>query len=307
MHCSRRDVLKLAATAVGGALVAHAQEPAMHFPADARQRLAVTSYPFRAYFESPTNPGRKANVPGMDMLEFPKFVMEKFGVPNINPLGVHFRSTDPAYLDAFRAAVAKAGSHIVDFGLGGADFYDPSSDGKKAAVAYGCKWIDIAARLDSPSVRQHLNIRKGEKPQAEVAAEGLRQLAEYGAKRKVVINLENDNGVAEDPFLIVEIIEKVNSPYLRALPDFGNALLGHDEQYSEKGVAAMLGHVYNMCHVKDSVEEHGKLSKVNLPRMFELAKQHSYRGYFSMEFEVEGQDPITGTKRLIKETLENLV
>jgi len=282
-------------------------EPKMQFPSQPRDRLAVTSWPFRTYIESPTNRGRKTSVPGMDLKNFPAFVVEKFGVRNINPLADHFSSTDDAYLAAFREAVDKAHSHLVDLGLAGKYFYDPDASTRQSAVEYGRKWIDIAVKIGSPSVRQHLQVRHQQKPDAATAAEGLRQLAEYGAKRNIVINLENDNPTAEDPFLLVAVIEKVNNPYLRALPDFGNSLIGHDEEYNARAVKAMLGHAWNMCHVKDSVEgENGQMRKVDLARMFGLAKQSSYRGYYSMEFDTDAGDPIAGTQKLVQQSLQYL-
>jgi len=243
----------------------------------------------------------------MDVKEFAAFVVEKFDIRNINPLADHFSSTDTAYLQALREAVDKAGSHLVDLGLAGKHFFDPDPAVRQSAVDYGRKWIDIAATLGSPSVRQHLQLRPGQKPQAALAAEGLGQLAEYGAKRNMVVNLENDNAIAEDPFLLVAVIEKVNSPYLRALPDFGNTLIGHDQDYNARGVKAMLGHAYNMCHVKDTVEaDNGERVKVDLARMFGLARQSGYRGYYSMEFDTTAGDPVTGTKRLVEESLQYL-
>src|SRR5947207_2396470 len=105
---SRRDLLKkLPFFVLANSL------SAANFPTKARERLAVTSYPFRTLIDSPTNRQRDTTAPGMDLKEFPAFVVEKFGVYNINPLSDHFHSSDPAYLDSFREAVAKAGSHIV--------------------------------------------------------------------------------------------------------------------------------------------------------------------------------------------------
>ncbi|MDQ2842731.1 MAG: sugar phosphate isomerase/epimerase [Acidobacteriota bacterium] len=241
------------------------------------------------------------------MKEFPAFVVEKFDVRNINPLATHFSSTDAAYLHAFREAVDKAGSHLVDLGLGGRNFYEPDPAARQSALDYGRKWIDIAVTIGSPSVRQHLAVKKGEKPDVATAADGLGQLAEYGAKRNIVVNLENDNAIAEDPFVLVAVIEKVNSPYLRALPDFGNSLIGHDREYNERAVKAMFGHAWNMCHVKDVVErDKGQLEKIDLGTMFELAKQSSYSGYYSMEYEIDAGDPIAGTQKLVKESLQYL-
>jgi hypothetical protein len=48
-----------------------------------------------------------------------------------------------------------------------------------------------------------------------VAADSLTVLADYGGQHNV------DSLVSEDPFFLVAVIEKVNHPYLRGLPDFG--------------------------------------------------------------------------------------
>jgi sugar phosphate isomerase/epimerase len=253
------------------------------------------------------NRDRKPSVPSMDIKEFPAMVVERFAVYNVNPLLSHFSSTDPAYLESFRGAVAKARSHIVDLGLPGRCFATTDTSTAEAAVRDGSKWIDIAAAIGSPSVRQHLSARPGEKPDLDAAAIHLARLADYGGKRNIVVNLENDNPVAEDPFFIVNAVEKVNNAYLRALPDFGNSIVKYGEEGNEKAVAAMLKHAFNMCHVKGTLQsDAGRTYHVDLARMFAIARQSSYRGYFSMEFDTNGGDPFVGTTKLIDETLHYL-
>lgn len=243
----------------------------------------------------------------MDLTQFPKLAVDRFGIHNINPVVDHFRSTDAAYLESFRKAVADAGSHVVGLGLSGGLFYSSDSNERENAVNASRRWIDIAEAIGSPSVRQHVHGRKGEKPNVDLAAQSLGKLAEYGNKRSVVINLENDNPVSEDPFFLVSVIDKVGSPYLRGLPDFGNSLIAHDSDYNQKAVAAMLKRAYNMSHVKDVVASHtGQNKTVDLKKLFALAKASSYRGYFSMEFDSGQGDPFAGTKRLVKETLQYL-
>lgn len=243
----------------------------------------------------------------MDLKDFPAFVVKEFGVYNINPLTSHFRSTDARYCDEFREAVSKAGSHMVDLGLGGRPFYDPDEAKRNDAVAYGKQGIDIAVIVQSPSVRQHVSGRKGLKPDVGLAVESLGQLAEYGSKRNIIVNLENDSPVAEDPFFLVEIIERVNSPYLRALPDFGNSLVGHDREFNERAVKAMFKHAYGIAHVKDTVLAHdGKVYSVDLESMFKIAKAGGYRGYFSMEYDTGSGDPLQGTKNLVEKSLKYL-
>ncbi|HEV2500115.1 MAG TPA: sugar phosphate isomerase/epimerase family protein [Terriglobia bacterium] len=281
--------------------------PHFDFPTAPRQRLAVTSYPFRELIDSPTNQERDKSKPGMDLKDFAAMVVRRFGVHNINPLGAHFRSTDSGYLQEFRAAVAKAGSHLVDLGLGGGHFWDPELSRVQASIDYGKKWIDIAVVLGSPSVRQHLNGSPHVRPDVTRAAANLGRLADYGATKGIAVNLENDSLRNEDPFFIVEVIEKVGNPYLRALPDFGNSIRGHDAAYNQRAVAKMFQHAFNMAHVKDTVAgDDGKLYKIDLAKMFAIAKASGYRGYFSMEWEDSAGDPFYGTERLIRESLRYL-
>ncbi len=93
----------------------------------------------------------------------------------------------------------------------------------------------------------------------------LSRVAEYAAKKNVVVHLENDNPVSEDPFFIVQVIEKVNSPWLRALPDFGNSVAAHDEDFRIAPWMRCLPMPMAICHVKDGeVDEQGKASHVDL-------------------------------------------
>lgn len=284
-----------------------AAEPHLDFPTQPRDRLAVTSYPFRAWLVSPTNHARDPQKPGIDMCQFPAMIASRFGVYNVNPLGDHFASTAPAYLEKFRAALAAAHSHLVGLGLGGATFWDPDRARCQAAVDYSKKWIDIAAALGSPSVRQHMRGSRGASPDVDRAASTLGRVAEYGAKKNVVVNLENDSPVNENPFFIVKVIERVRNPYLRGLPDMGNSIRGHDAAYNQRAVAQMFRHAFNMSHVKDALaKQGGGAYHIDLARMFGIAKAAGYRGYFSMEFDTSQGDPYEGTKRLIRESLQYL-
>lgn len=283
------------------------REPHLDFPAAPRARLSVTSYPFREFIASPANHGRDPKQPGMDLKEFPGMIAQRFDVHNINPLLDHFASTEPAYLDAFRKAVEDAGSHMADLGLGGRKFWDADPAQREAAVNYGKHGIDIAIAVGSPSVRQHLSGSRGVQPDVDLAAKSLGKLADYGASKNIVVILENDSAIVEDPFTIVKIIEKVNNPYLRALPDLGNSLEGGDADFNKRGVTGMFKHAFNMSHVKDEVMgAGGKSYKVDLPGLFAVAKDSGYKGYFSMEFEIRLADPYVGTQRLIDETLKYL-
>jgi sugar phosphate isomerase/epimerase len=139
-----------------------------------------------------------------------------------------------------------------------------------------------------------------------LTADTLARNAEYGAKKNVVVHLENDNPVSEDPFFIVQVIEKVNSPWLRALPDFGNSLAAHDEAFQDRAMEAMFAHAYGICHIKDGeVDDKGQASHVDLAKAFAALKKHGFKGYCSIEYDAPG-DPYKPTTALVEATIKYL-
>jgi len=300
---NRRSFLQAAAAApLGRALFA--AEPVIKFPTDSRARLAVASYPFRAFIDSGHNRDRDKSKPGMDLKQFPAMVREKFNVRNIEPLDSHFRSLEAGYLLELREAVEKAGMHVINIPLGvRASLYDPDPAKRTIGVENAKKWVDAAVTLGSPSVRVHIQGAPGVAPDVSRSVESLRAIADYGAQKNIVINLENDDPKTEDAFFLVKIIEQVNSPYLHGLPDFCNSMLKGDEKYNYDAVAAMFRHAYNISHVKDSEVDNGKVFRVDVGKTFAIAKKSGYRGYYSMEWEGEG-GPYEGTQKLIDDSLK---
>jgi sugar phosphate isomerase/epimerase len=279
--------------------------PQMQFPAEARERIAIASYPFRDFIV------RREDKPGsgkMELKEFAAHVSAKFNIKKIEPWSAHFRSLEKSYLEELRSAVAQAGGAIVNIAVDG-EHSPYATDGpeREKAVAFSKAWIDAAVVIASPSVRTNIPPAKDAKPDVERAVESLKRVAEYGAAKNVVVNLENDNPVSEDPFFLAKVIDKVNSPWLHALPDFANTLAAYEEEYAYKGIEAMFGRAYNISHVKETEVGDGKdkVAHVDLPRTFGIAKRHGYRGYFSMEWDSPG-DPYAGTTGLIEKTLKNL-
>ena len=289
---------------IGTALAAD-PGPSMQFPTAARERIAIASYPFREFIA-----GREEKAGGgekMELQEFAAHVSAQFNIKKIEPWSAHFRSLEKAYLEELRAAVEKAGGAIVNIAVDGEySPYAADSAEKERAVALSKQWIDAAVAIGSPSVRTHIPAAKDSKPDVERTAESLKRVAEYGAAKNVVVHLENDDPMSEDPFFIVKVVEKVSSPWLHALPDFGNSVAAHDDDYAYKGVDEMFAHAYGISHVKETeAGEKGKIAHVDLAKTFGIAKRHGYKGYFSMEWDSPG-DPYAGTAGLIEKTLQNL-
>lgn len=301
----RREVLKLAGCVASGCVSGFlsAKEPDIRFPAEPRERLAVASYPFRAYIEHPRRPAQKSAMP---LTRFPAMVAERFHVRNVELLGDHFPSTEARYIHDLREAAEKAGTRIVNLPVSPrTSAYDPDPRKRAAAVEDGRKWVDVAVGLGCASIRVHIRAAGNAAPDPDRAAETLRSIASYGEEKNVVVNLENDDPKSEEASFIVKLIERVGSPYLRALPDFCNSMLIGPEQYNYDSVRAMFAHAYCISHVKDSEVDRGKVYRVDVDRTFAIAKASGYRGYFSMEWEGEG-NPYDGTAKLLETSLRNL-
>lgn len=312
----RKFMEECSAAATGACLLAafpsKVSVPSVRFPSAVRDRVAVAAYPFREYIVGwkgwdGKTPGPIPKSRQLELKDFAAHVVEKFDVHHIEPWSPIFPSTEAKYLEEFRTAVEKAHSSVVDIAVDeGHSQYAKDPEERAKALAGSKQWIDVGAALGSPSIRTHIDGAKDSPPDVGRAADTLSRVAEYAAKKNVVVHLENDNPVSEDPFFIVQVIEKVNSPWIGALPDFGNSLAAHDEDFDFRAMDAMFAHAYGICHVKDGeVNEQGKAVHVDLARTFAILKKYGYKGYCSIEYDAPG-DPYKPTAELVEATVKYL-
>ena len=286
-------------------LDAQTSGPNLHFSKEPRERIAVASYPFREFIIGRHD--AKPSAAKMPLRDFPAHVISKFNVRKIEPWSEHFASLEPAYLDELRNAATNAGSSFADIAADGENsIYSADAAERERAMQFSKHWIDVAARLGSPSVRTHIAGFKNAKPDIALAAESLRPIADYAASRNVVVHLENDDPVSEDPFFIASLLDRVNSAWLRALPDFGNSFAALPADEALRGVDQMFARAFAISHVKDAISDPAnKVIPVDIAKVFAIAAKHNYKGVLSMEFDSEG-DPYQGTSKLIAATLKNL-
>ncbi|HEY2821058.1 MAG TPA: sugar phosphate isomerase/epimerase family protein [Candidatus Acidoferrum sp.] len=315
---TRRSFLESLSTLAAGSMIAGATplslfgaspqgKPHIDFPTAPRERIAVASYPFRAFITAPGNRARDAKLKGFPLMQFPAEVVEKFGVHGIEPLAQHFESTEPAYLEKFRTAVEKSKVRIVNIPTHVREsYYDTDASVRQKAIDVSKKWIDVAVVVGSPGVRPHINESKSSKPDVDRTAESLRHVADYAAQKNIVVTLENDDPETEDAFFVAKVIDAVNNPYLRSLPDFANSVLKGDLDFNYRAMKEMFARSYNISHVKDGeADDNGKVLNIDIKKTFEIAKAANYRGFYSMEYDAPG-DPYAPTKKLIELTLQNI-
>jgi sugar phosphate isomerase/epimerase len=278
--------------------------PNIVFPTEPRERISIASYPFRDFVA-----GRKDAQGGgkMELKDFAAHTAAKFNIKKVEPWSEHLRSLDARYLGQIRAAVRAAGGAIVNIAVDGEHSpYASDKTERDAAVAFSKEWLDAAVLLGAPSIRTNMPKAKDSEADVERAAESLSQVADYAAKKNVVVHLENDNPVSEDPVFIVKVIQQVNNPWLHALPDFGNSVAAKPAEYAYGGIKQMFSQAYGICHVKEIVtDEKGQTLRVDMVKTFGILKDAKYKGFCSMEFDSSG-DPYKGTADLIETTLKYL-
>lgn len=282
------------------------QSPHIKFPTGPRARIAVSAWAFRSIIDAPQNDERDPKLPAMDMKDFGAYVREKFNVTNIEPYNRYFKSLEPAYLDQFRNALEKSGTHAVNIAADmDTSYFDANAETRAKAVVEAKKWIDVSVAIGSPSVRTSMSSTKSA-PNLDLAAESLKPVADYAASKNVIVHLENDNLVAEDAFFIVKLVRRVNHPYVHALPDFGNSYGSGDAEFATRAAKALFPLAYAISHVKpSSFTAQGKEMRVDLAGTFAIAKSAGYKGYFSMEYE-GGAEIHAATSKLIDQTLKFL-
>jgi sugar phosphate isomerase/epimerase len=297
---TRRSVLKGAL--VCSASAAFARVPHATFPVDPRARLAVATYPFREFIIAPENHDYDPKMHGMDLASFARFVRTEFKVNGIEPLDSHFPSTEPREVRKLRAAFDTAGVYTVNIPVD--EKVELCSDDaaiRSVGNARYRAWIDVAVLLGSPSIRVWIP-KCSDPSDLSRAVRALKPTLEYAASRNVVVNLENDNPVNASAARSLAAIKLADTPYLRALPDFGNGLMAGDERFNAQAVKDMFVHAWNIAHVKDCEIVRGQRKTASLAELFGIAKASGYRGYFSMESE-SGLDPIVDTKHLLEQSL----
>ena len=201
----------------------------------------------------------------------------------------------------------KAQSAVVNIAVDGEHSpYALDRAEREQAIAFSKKWVDNAVAIGSPCIRTNIPSAKDSKPDLDRTAESLTRVAEYASAKNIVVTLENDNPVSEDPFFLVSLVEKVNSPWLHTLPDFGNTLAAKDPDYAYRGIDAMFSKAYSISHVKSSeTNSQGITVHVDMAKTFGFMKQRGYKGYCSMEWDDAG-DPYQGTADLIRQTVQYL-
>jgi sugar phosphate isomerase/epimerase len=223
----------------------------------------------------------------------------------------YFWADKEVQLPQIKKQIADAGLELAVYSVGN-DFFQPDRKVWEKQMADLLQGIDTANALEvglmrvfSGNHKEGYTLSDG----MEWIIEGLNDGAEYARQHGVVLALENHGLMAGRSDQVREIIERVNSPSLRANLDTGNFLLvGEDPTDAAHALSDLVALVHlkdfakapegQTAHVYkglDGVPYTGAVvgeGQVDLPHIVSILREAGYDGWLSLEYE-GGQDPLT--------------
>jgi len=218
--------------------------------------------------------------------------------------------------DLINSAVSKYGLTLASLSMSN-DFNQEDTQQMRQQVDSVRQWIAVAAELNVPVSRIFGgHIERQDRLDDDVKAsgrqrilDGLGEVVSEAEKYGVVLALENHGGLPCLAGEQVEVIEQINSPYLKATVDVGNYLVGGQEGQIGTAIAAKHAayvHFKDYNKVPDSSLPWGWTishcdvgdGDIDLPACVKALDQAGYDGFAALEF--EGEDEENGIPRSIE-------
>ncbi len=251
---------------------------------------------------------RTINAKDLDPLNFAKVTAEEYGLDAIEYVSTFYRgkATDEAYLKKLKGVADDHGvKSLLIMVDGEGQLGNPDSAARMQAVKNHYKWIHAAKYLGCHSIRVNAASQGSRSEQLKLAADGLGALAEYGAKEKIGVIVENHGGLSSDGSWLAAVMQQVDNPNCGTLPDFGNFMLGDGKWYDRyKGVEELMPYakaVSAKSRAFDPVT--GQETTTDYARMMQIVRDAGYKGYIGIEYEggqVSEKEGILKTKKLLE-------
>jgi L-ribulose-5-phosphate 3-epimerase len=176
---------------------------------------------------------------------------------------------------------------------------DPDAAKRTQAVENHYKWADAAKTLGCLTIRVNAASEGSFEEQQKLAADGLRQLTEYGAKLDVNVIVENHGGLSSHGDWLAGVMKLVDHPRCGTLPDFGNFY----EYDRYQGVADMMPFAKAVSAKSYDFDARGEETKIDYRRMLKLVTGAGFHSWIGIEYEgdrLSEQDGVLKTKALLE-------
>jgi len=195
-----------------------------------------------------------------------------------------FPSDGPAFTLPLRRLAYKMGVEIYSISVR-SELTRASAADRRKEVESLYRWIDVANTLGASHIRVFGgSVPKGVTEEQAVpwVVECLQRSADYAATKGVILGLENHGGICTRAERIIEMVEKVDSPWVAINLDTGNF---RSDVY--KQIEMCLPKTVNIQVKAEMVDEGGKRVPQDWDRVVKMVAAAGYKGYLALEYEAE--------------------
>lgn len=185
------------------------------------------------------------------------------------------------------------------------NFAHPDAEYRKRDVQKVKNWIDVASKLGAPVIR----IFSGPVPEGyenkwdEVAAwmvPCMKEVAEYGAKRGVIVGVQNHGDMMATAEQTIKVLNMVDNPWFGLILDTGY----FQEADKYKAMEQCAKYAVNW-QIKESPTGRQNPTEIDLDKVMEIVKGVNYRGYLPIEtLSIEGRPYVP--EKLLPEFLDKV-
>jgi sugar phosphate isomerase/epimerase len=249
----------------------------------------------------------------MDHLDFSKVAKEEFGIEAVEYVNQFFK--DKAKDQKYLADLKKRGddlgvTHVLIMIDGEGSLGDPDEAARKKAVENHHQWVDAAKFLGCHSIRVNAHSEGSYDEQQKLAADGLRQLSEYGATHGIGVIVENHGGLSSNGEWLAGVMKLVDHKNCGTLPDFGNFQVEDGKWYDRyKGVDEMMPYAKAVSAKSHEFDAEGNSVETDYKKMMEIVLKHGYHSFVGIEYEgstLSEPDGIKATKKLLEKVRDEL-
>ena len=225
----------------------------------------------------------------IDHLDFYSVAKKEFDISAVEYVNTFFfnKARDATYLKEMktRADDLSVRSLLIMCDNEG-NLGDPDDSKRKTAVENHYKWAEAAKFLGCHSIRVNARSEGSYDEQIELAADGLRRLAEFGDSIGINTIVENHGGLSSNGKWLSAVMEKVDHPRMGTLPDFGNFRLDDEEWYDRyQGVRELMPYAKAVSAKSHEFDSDGNEINTDYYKMMKIVLDASYNGHVGIEYE----------------------
>jgi L-ribulose-5-phosphate 3-epimerase len=268
---TRRDLFKSAPLFVVPGIAAPAAGKRARF------RSAICAYSFRAQLESGA----------MKYDDLVHLAVDQ-GIDGLDLTVYWFPNTSDEFLLPLRNLAYRNGVEIYSISVR-SEMTRPTPELRASEADSIRKWVDVAAKLGAGHIRVFGgNVPEGrsEEEAAGWVADVLERSCEYAGSNGVILGLENHGGITLRASRIIEIVKKVNSPWVGINLDTGNF---RDDPYEQ--IDMCLPYAVNAQFKTEMKYADGREEPSDWERIVKQFAAAGYKGYLALEY--EGAEPVT--------------